>query len=172
MSEENNSSVESQETQTPVGEQHQSDDNVDYKSLYMAEVQNSKKQRAAKQEYKSELEKIATNAKAREQEQLVEQQKFKELWEKDRNDAEWARNYKADRHSKLLDKLPEDKREKFTNLDLTSLEAVVDEFVSVPKEPSRELRGRVSTPKIDKSYDEMTDNERRQWHEDVMKQYK
>lgn len=33
MSEENNSSVESQETQTPVGEQHQSDDNVDYKSL-------------------------------------------------------------------------------------------------------------------------------------------
>lgn len=68
--------------------------------------------------------------------------------------------------------MPEDKREKFTNLDLTSLEAVVDEFVSVPKEPSRELRGRVSTPKIDKSYDEMTDNERRQWHEDVMKQYK
>ena len=152
----------------PVGEQHESDDNVDYKALYLSEVQNSKKQRNAKQEYKSQLEKISTQAKAKEQEQLVEQQKFKELWEKDRADAEWAREYKTNRHSKLLEKLPENKREKFENLDLTSLEAVVEEFVSVPKESSRELRGRVATPKIDKPYAQMTEAERKQYHEEML----
>ncbi len=153
----------------PVGEQHDSDDNVDYKSLYLAEVQNSKKQRSAKQEYKSQLEKISTEAKVEQQKQLVEQEKYKELWENDKNDAEWARNYKTERHSKLLEKLPEDKRDKFKTLDLTSLEAVVDEFVNVPRESARELRGRVATPKIDKPYSQMTETERKQYHEEMLK---
>lgn len=152
-----------------VDKQHDSDDNVDYKSLYLSEVQNSKKQRVAKQEYKSQLEKISTEAKEQQQKQLVEQEKYKELWENDKNDAEWARNYKTERHSQLLDKLPENKRDKFKNLDFTSLEAVVEEFVSVPKESSRELRGRVATPKIDKPYAQMTEAERKQYHEEMLK---
>ena len=43
------------ETNPVSDEQHTSDEHVDYKTLYQAEVQNSKKQRAAKQKYESEL---------------------------------------------------------------------------------------------------------------------
>ena len=43
-------------------EQHGSDEHVDYKALYQAEVQNSKKQRAAKQKYESELTKLLTHS--------------------------------------------------------------------------------------------------------------
>ena len=141
------------ENNDPVSdEQSTSDEGVDYKALYQAEVQNSKKQRAAKQKYETQLNELSLKAKQEEEARMVEKEKYKELWEKDKSDAEWARGYKADRHAKLLERLPEDKRAKFENLDLTSLEAVVEEFVeSKPQEVVQKVHGRVSTPKPNKS---------------------
>ena len=157
------------ETNNPVSdEQHISDEHVDYKALYQAEVQNSKKQRAAKQKYESEWPTLTTTAKADEEKRLVEQNKYKELWEKDKSEAEWARTYKADRHAKLLERLPEDKREKFSNLDLNSLEAVVDELATKPKEVVKAVHGQIDSPKMDKPWKDMNDKERRAYHDSLM----
>jgi len=77
------------EINNPVRDEQQvSDEHVDYKALYQAEVQNSKKQRAAKQKFEADLTALSTKAKAEEEKRLVEQNKYKELWEKDKSEAE------------------------------------------------------------------------------------
>lgn len=170
MLQDENSQDTGTEITNPVSDEQQgSDENVDYKSLYQAEVQNSKKQRAAKQKFESELTTLATKNKAQEEKRLVEQNKYKELWENDKTEAEWARGYKADRHVKLLERLPEDKREKFEkmNLGLDALEAIVDEFSS-KKETMKAVPGQVSTPTTNKPYNDMSDQERRAWHTEVL----
>ena len=69
----------SEEQQTPVGVQNEqeaqsikSDDSIDYKSLYLNEVDNAKKQRTLKQDAQAELNHFKT-------EQMKEQGKYKEL---------------------------------------------------------------------------------------------
>ena len=162
LSEENSQDIGTDNDQ--IDQQTGSDDQIDYKTLYNQEVQNSKKQRAAKQKYESDLQKYQSAQKKKEEAAMVEQNKFKELWEADKKDAEWARTYKADRHAKLLHRLPEDKRNKFENLDLNSLEAVVEEFVTpANKEVLKPVHGTTKTTTINKPYDQMNDTERRQW---------
>ena len=150
-------------------QQTASDEQVDYETLYKQEVQNSKKQRAAKQKYESELQKHQVAQKKKEEASMIEQNKFKELWEADKKDAEWARSYKEARHAKLLERLPENKRDKFENLDLTSLEAVVEEFV-IPgnKEVIKPVHGTTKTPAMNKPYDQMNESERKTWFKETL----
>ena len=69
----------------------------------------------------------------------------------------------------MLERLPEDKREKFTNLDLNSLEAVVDELATKPKEVVQAVHGQIDSPKTpDKPWGEMNEQERRAYHDSLM----
>ena len=68
----------------------------------------------------------------------------------------------------MLERLPEDKREKFSNLDLNSLEAVVDELATKPKEVVKAVHGQIDSPKMDKPWKEMNDEERRAYHDSLM----
>ena len=130
----------------------------------------SQKQRQRAQKAEAELEKMIARNKKIEEDSMVEQNKFKELYERDKSDAEWARNYRKDRKASLLEKLPEEKRDKFKNLDLISLEAVVEEISEIKssKETMKAVPGQVSTPTMNKPYKDMTEQERRDWHSQVV----
>ena len=130
----------------------------------------SQKQRQRAQKAEAELEKMIARNKKIEEDAMVEQNKFKELWEQDKSDAEWARGYKKNRKASLLESLPEDKREKFMNLDLVALEAVAEELSGAKgnKETMKAVPGQVTTPTINKSYGEMSEEERRLYHSQVM----
>ena len=130
----------------------------------------SQKQRKRAQMAESELEKLKARNQKMEEDSMVEQNKFKELWESDKTDAQWAREYKKDRIASLLEQLPEDKREKFKNLDLMSLEAVVEELseAKAAKETMKAVPGQVTTPVTNKPYGEMTETEKRAYHEQVI----
>ena len=130
----------------------------------------SQKQRQRAQKAEAELEKMTARNKKIEEEAMVEQNKFKELWEQDKEDAEWARGYRKDRRAGLLLKLPEDKREKFEkmNLGLDALEAIVEEISVTPKETMKAVPGQVDTPAMDKPYKEMSEQERKAWHTQVL----
>ena len=130
----------------------------------------SQKQRQRAQKAEAELEKMTARNKKIEEEAMVEQNKFKELWEQDKGDAEWARGYRKDRRASLLTKLPDDKREKFEkmNLELDALEAIVEEISVTPKETMKAVPGQVDTPTMDKPYKEMSEQERKAWHTQVL----
>ena len=132
----------------------------------------SQKQRQRAQKAEAELEKMVARNKKMEEDTLVEQNKFKELYERDKGDAEWARGYRKDRKASLLEKIPEDKREKINkmNLNLDALELFVEEMTDTnsSKETMKAVPGQVTTPTINKSYGEMSEEERRLYHSQVM----
>ena len=145
------------------------DSGQDYKESYNQEKVYSQKQRQRARKAEAELEKVNARNKKMEEDSLIEQNKYEELWENDKADAEENRSYKKNRRAKLLDSLPEDKRDKFKNLDLISLEAVVEELATnTNKEPMKAVPGQVSTPPLNKAYKDMTDAEKRQWHNQVV----
>ena len=154
-----------QDVQTDTQESgQQSNDALNQEKAY------SQKQRQRAQKAESELEKVIARNKKIEEDSMVEQNKFKELWEQDKDDAEWARGYRKDRKASLLEKLPEDKREKFQkmNLGLDALEAIIEEISVAPKETMKAVPGQVDTPVLNKPYKEMSEQERKAWHTQVL----
>ena len=130
----------------------------------------SQKQRQRAQKAEAELEKMNARNKKIEEDSMVEQNKFRELWEKDKVDAEWARGYRQDRRASLLKEIPEAKREKFEkmNLGLEALEAIVEEISTTPKETMKAVPGQVAVPSLNKPYQDMTTQERKDYHTQVL----
>jgi len=153
------------QTDTPDSGQHLTD-TLNQEKAY------SQKQRQRSQKAEAEIEKLTARLKKIEEDSMVEQNKYKELWEQDKTDAEWARGYKKNRKASLLEKIPEDKREKINkmNLNLDALELFVEEMTDTnsPKETMKAVPGQVSTPTMNKPYKDMTEQERKQWHTQVL----
>lgn len=167
MLEENSGSM-PQENQGQDVQPDASVDTQDYKESYNQEKAYSQKLRSRAQSAESELEKLKARNKKMEEDSLIEQNKYKELWEKDKTDAQWARDYKKIQRAKLLESIPEDKREKFEkmNLKFDALQAIAEEFAtSKPAETMKAVPGQVGVPQTDKPYSEMSDKERRAFYE-------
>ena len=101
------------------------EESVDYKALYLDEVQNAKKLRKRAQDAEGTVQK---NTKAQETlkvKQMQEQEKYKELYEEVAPKAEKYDAYKAARKEELLSKLPEEDREGLSQKDLDTLEYIV-----------------------------------------------
>ena len=106
----------------------QSDDSVDYKALYLEEVNNAKKLRKRAQESELAISDFKTAKETDKVRQLKEQEKFKELSEslqskldevspfKDR----WE-SYEANKRESLLSKLPKEDRESLAQESLKTL---------------------------------------------------
>ena len=164
-----NPTNETQESQ-PVA---QEDANVDYKSLYLDEVQNAKKLRKRAQDAEFNIEE---NTKARETQkvkQLREQEKFQELSENLQKQLDDVSPYKekwesheSSRRDALLSKLPEEDRESLKTESLKTLEYIVQKLeVSKPVNPQHtpgQSRSVVDLPKGNKfetmDKDAMKDN--------------
>jgi len=146
-----------QPAQTESAAADQSNVDLDQERSY------SKKQRQRAQAAEAENEKLTARLKKLEEDQLAEQNKFQELWERDKDEAEWARNYKKSRKSELLDRLPEEDRADFENLNVEALSKVVKRLEkSDKKEIMKSVPGGVNPKVKGKDFTQMTDQEKRE----------
>lgn len=111
---------------------NQDDEGVDYKSLYLSEVQNAKKLRKRSQTAEEQLKEFN---KAQEEQKLVklkEQEEFQALSEELKGQLEEALPYKekwntyeANRRDALLNDVPDEDKERLSSVDLDTLEYFV-----------------------------------------------
>ena len=163
MSEENkvsNETVVEQDTENVAQESAQNE--------YIAE---SKKYRKRAQEAESQLAKLQKTIAAQEEEKQKEKEDFKSLYEKVSSenanlskDAERWKSYESNKRAALLDRHPEDERESLSRLDLETLEYVTNK-ISKPTNPEVVGRAKVSAPTSNKSWKDMTDDERRAFYD-------
>ena len=117
---------------------------------YIAE---SKKYRKRAQDAETQLTNLQKKLESQENTKLKQKEEYKTLAEKYEAQVNELSPFKdkydglvEQRKSKLLDRLPEDKRETFKNKDLDVLEFMVDELQIKPAEPSaRNLVGTKNT---------------------------
>ena len=164
---------ENQVTQEAQSEQPQSqDESVDYKALYLDEVQNAKKLRKRSQDAESQLSDITKKQETQKVKQMQEKEQYKELYESVAPYKEKWETYESNRRKALLSKLPEEDRERMSSKDIDTLEYVVGiKEESKPVNPQHQA----SAPRkvnLDKPYDQMNEQERRAWHEDTIKNYR
>ncbi len=146
-----------QDTGQQSTQENQSDSNVDYKALYLEEVQNSKKLRKRSQEAEGKITEFTTAQETQRVKQMKEQEKFQELSEElqKKLDAtmpyreKWEAHESAERE-KHLAKLPKADRERFSNEKLDTLKYIsnmhtqADEVPEPPKHnpgQSRNIKG-------------------------------
>ena len=119
-----------QDEQTTV-----SDDNVDYKQLYLDEVQNAKKLRRRAQESEVKNQDFLKQQETAKIKSLKSQEKYKELadtLQQQLNDVnpykeKWE-SFEQSRRDSLLAKLPEADRERMSTKGLDTLEYIVSKI--------------------------------------------
>ena len=135
MSEENKVS---NEAVVENGTENVTQDNA--QNEYIAE---SKKYRKRAQDAENRLAELNKKLESQENTKLKQKEEYKTLAEKYEAQVNELNPFKEkyeglveQRRSKLLDRLPEDKRETFKNKDLDVLEFMADQLNSKPSEPS------------------------------------
>tara|TARA_R100001594_G_C3985510_1_gene251149 strand:+ start:169 stop:702 length:534 start_codon:yes stop_codon:yes gene_type:complete len=151
---------------------------ADYKNLYGEEVQNAKKLRARAQDAEAKIQEMLKAQETNKVKQLKENEKYKELYEQTQAKLDevspfkekWAQ-YEGNKRESLLSQLPEEDRERLANEKLDTLEYITNKLNNnKPPNPKHAPAGKVTTaPALEKPYGEMTESERRAWHENVMK---
>ena len=171
-----NTTNETQESQ-PIA---QEDANVDYKSLYLDEVQNAKKLRKRAQDSESTIQEFTKAQETQKVRQLRKQEKFEELSQnlQAQLDAvtpfkeKWE-SHESSRKEALLSKLPEEDREALSQKDLDTLEYIVNlKQESKPSNPAH-TPGMSRNAKVDTSipYSDMTEEQKRAYYaESAMRQ--
>ena len=128
-------------------------ENVVQESAQSEHIAESKKYRKRAQDAETRLAKLEKKLESQENTKLKEKEEFKTLAEKLEAENTSLNSYKEkydtlvnQRKAKLLERLPEDKRETFKNKDLDVLEFMADQLNSKPSEPSaRNLVGTKNT---------------------------
>ena len=151
----------------------QEDANVDYKSLYLDEVQNAKKLRKRAQDAEVSIQDFTTQRETQKVKQLRKQEKFQELSENLQKQLDAVTPYKerwetheSSRREALLSKLPEEDREALSQKDLDTLEYIVNlKQESKPSNPAH-APGMARNAKIDTSipYADMTEEQKRAYY--------
>ena len=118
-----------QDTGQEAQQESQTDSNVDYKALYLEEVQNSKKLRKRSQEAESKVTEFTKAQETNKVKQMKEQEKFQELSEELQKQLDSTLPYRekweaheAAQREQFLSKLPKADREKFAGESLQVLE--------------------------------------------------
>jgi len=136
---------------------------------YIAE---SKKYRKRAQDAETRLAQLEKSLAKAEEDKLKEKEDFKTLYEKASSQIEsltetankWN-TYEGTRRNSLLEKHPEEDRERLTNLDLDTLEYVTNKIENVkPNAPEAIGRSKTSIP--NKKWGDMTEEERRAFYTD------
>jgi len=156
-----------------------SEENVDYKALYNEEISNSKKQRKGKQDFQAKYESLVEAQKTAEEEKMIADGKLKEVIEAQKAEikslkghSEELANLKASDKKSLLEKIPEDKREQYENLDIPVLRSIVDDFYSKQSSSNPQPTPGVSRQvELDKPFSEMTQQEKRDNWGNILERY-
>ena len=152
-----------------------SDENVDYQALYNEEIANSKKQRKGKQDFQSKYETLIESQKVAEEEKMIADGKLKEVIEAQKAELKSLKDskdeldaLKASEITSLLEKIPEDKREQYQNLDIPMLKNIVDDFYTNQNSNPQPTPGASRQVEISKPYEQMTEEERKIWHNQTL----
>ena len=151
------------------------DESVDYKSLYLDEVQNAKKLRKRAQDAETTNQENTKTQETLKIKQMKEQEKYKELYESTAPFKEKWESYESSRRESLLSKLPEEDRESLGQKDLDTLEYIVSiKEESKPVNPahtpaqSRNIQSDVQG----KDWTKMDDRDRRGNWDNIVNSYK
>ena len=160
MNEETQDTQPVQESTTQV-----QDESVDYKTLYLEEVQNAKKLRKRAQDAEETVQVTTKERETQKVKQMKEQEKYKELYESVAPFKEKWETHESKRREALLSKLPEEDRESLGQKDLDTLEYIVD--LKTASKPSN-IGHQPGLPRAnhipEKSYADMNHDERRAYH--------
>ena len=134
MSEENNVQMSEETAVSQNDVQQTQDENVDYKALYLEEIQNSKKYRKRAQESETANKTYLKEQETAKVKNLKNQQKYKELYEDVQSKYDSIAGYKdkweqheANTRDALLSELPESDREMLKGKDLETLSYIVNQ---------------------------------------------
>ena len=148
-----------------------SDENVDYKSLYLDEVQNAKKLRKRAQESETAVKDLHTAQETQKVKQLKEQEKYKELYEDATKKLEDAMPYKekylqaeTSRREELLSQLPKKDRESLSTESTKALEYIVNNLNQTTPSNPQNVPGAARDITPDKPWSEMNDAEKRAYY--------
>ena len=175
MSEEIKDSQQAKDQATDVKSTTQ-DAVIDWENKYQEEVKSSKGYRLRAQKAEGTLEKNNQTLEKARTVKMEEDGKFKELIAEQNQlietlkvKADAGDQLLKDRHTQLLEQLPEVDREDFADLPAKQLEKVVNKFKATelikPEIPS--VKGAIKNVSLDKPYASMTEAEREQWHNDT-----
>ena len=139
------------------------DESVDYKTLYLDEVQNAKKLRKRAQDAEKTVQETTKAQETQKVKQMKEQEKYKELYESVAPYKEKWETYESNRRETLLSQLPEEDRETMSSKDIETLEYVVKlKTESKPVNPAHNPSMPRNIPlDINKPWGEMSEAERR-----------
>ena len=152
-----------------------SEESVDYQSLYLQEVQNAKKLRKRSQDAEKKVSSYDSKVEEQRISHLKENEEYKTLADELQQKLDTVNPYKekwetheSQTRESLLSKVPEADREMLTGKDLQTLEYIVSkQSESKPSNPKTDV-GASRKVVIDKPFNQMSENERRQWHKDVI----
>ena len=159
-----------QATEQMPQQESQSDSNVDYKALYLDEVNNSKKLRKRSQDAETKVTEFTTAQETNKVKQMKEQEKFQELSEELQKKLDSTLPYKEKwethetaQRDKYLSKLPKADREKFASESLQVLEYMTERLNESTTQPTqhkpaqgRNINTNIDITKMDSK--ERTDN--------------
>ena len=164
---------ETQETQ-PVQESTTQiqDESVDYKTLYLDEVQNAKKLRKRAQDAETTVQASTKERETQKVKQMKEQEKYKELYESVAPFKEKWETHESTRREVLLSKLPEEDRESLGQKDLDTLEYIVSiKEESKPVNPAH-TPNQSRNMNIDEDWTKLDEKGRRENWGNIMQKYK
>ena len=164
-----------------VAQATESDEAVDYEALYKAEVANAIKLRKRSQDAESKLTNFETKQIETEEAKLKEEGEFKTLLEKRDTEIEGLKSkakaydelLESERNS-ILDKMTDEDKETFGNLPLKELKALDAKLNSQkPAQQGNQILTGMSksNPVSNKNYNEMTEDERKQWFDAKVQGY-
>ena len=137
-------------------------------------IAESKKYRTRAQDAEARIAEMEKKMAKAEESKLKEKEDFKTLYEKVASENEtlssvadkWTK-YEETRRASLLEKHPEGDRESLQGLPLDTLEFVTNKINGV-KVNAPEVAGRTKKAVSNKPYSEMTDAEKREWHNNAI----
>ena len=148
------------------------DESVDYKSLYLDEVQNAKKLRKRAQDAETTNQENTKMQETQKVKQMKEQDKYKELYESVAPFKDKWESYESKRRESLLSKLPEEDREKMSSKDIDTLEYIVSiKEESKPVNPAH-TPNQSRNMNIDEDWTKLDEKGRRENWGNIMQKYK
>ena len=148
------------------------DESVDYKTLYLDEVQNAKKLRKRAQDAETTVQASTKERETQKVKQMKEQEKYKELYESVAPFKEKWETHESTRREALLSKLPEEDREGLSSKDLDTLEYIVSiKEESKPVNPAH-TPAQSRNMNIEEDWTKLDEKARRENWGNIMQKYK
>jgi len=169
MLEAENTGISEESGQT--GQTAEQSETRDFETLYNAEIGNSKKLRKRAQEVEKQLDSINVKLSDQKEAKLIEDGNLQELVDGLKADNKHLKAEQLESASivskiraNLLDQVAEEEREALQDLPFTTLKMVVEKMTSIPASALPNTTPGIKEVVMDKPYGQMTDDERRTYH--------